>query len=145
MTLHLLCCGKWGRLGHEEKIDGLGERPRKDLRVYCACLPLVRDKIEFRIDLIPGASPVFSLHIPVAPSEMLELSNQLRKILQEKVFIRPSHFTMRSTSAFCPRKKDDRSSFGISSVEMYEEENIPQTEFRRDMGLMSSQSCSILG
>ncbi|GJW89142.1 reverse transcriptase domain-containing protein [Tanacetum coccineum] len=52
-------------------------------------LPLVRE-IEFRIDLIPGASPVVRSPYRLAPSEMLELSNQLKE-LQEKGFIRPSH------------------------------------------------------
>ncbi|GJW17090.1 putative reverse transcriptase domain-containing protein [Tanacetum coccineum] len=85
-----------------------GERPEKDLRSL-ACikadekklddirvvrdfpevfpddllgLPLVRE-IEFRIDLIPGASPVVRSPYRLAPSEMLELSNQLKE-LQEK-------------------------------------------------------------
>ncbi|GJQ97065.1 putative reverse transcriptase domain-containing protein [Tanacetum coccineum] len=92
-----------------------GERPEKDLRSL-ACikadekklddirvvrdfpevfpddllgLPLERE-IEFRIDLIPGASPVVRSPYRLAPSEMLELSNQLKE-LQEKGFIRPSH------------------------------------------------------
>ncbi|GJU26564.1 hypothetical protein Tco_1165185 [Tanacetum coccineum] len=52
-------------------------------------LPLVRE-IEFHIDLIPGASPVVRSPYRLAPSEMLELSNQLKE-LQEKGFIRPSH------------------------------------------------------
>ncbi|GJR11063.1 putative reverse transcriptase domain-containing protein [Tanacetum coccineum] len=52
-------------------------------------LPLVR-KIEFRIDLIPGASLVVRSPYRLAPLEMLELSNQLKE-LQEKGFIRPSH------------------------------------------------------
>ncbi|GJR03788.1 hypothetical protein Tco_0526772 [Tanacetum coccineum] len=52
-------------------------------------LPPVRE-IEFRIDLIPGASPVVKSPYRLAPSEMLELSNQLKE-LQEKGFIRPSH------------------------------------------------------
>ncbi|GJZ64726.1 putative reverse transcriptase domain-containing protein, partial [Tanacetum coccineum] len=41
---------------------------------------------EFRIDLIPGASPVVKSPYRLAPSEMLELSNQLKE-LQEKGFI----------------------------------------------------------
>ncbi|GJY46651.1 putative reverse transcriptase domain-containing protein [Tanacetum coccineum] len=61
-----------------------GERPEKDLRSL-ACLPLVRE-IEFRIDLIPGASPVVRSPYRLAPSEMLELSNQLRNF-QEKGFL----------------------------------------------------------
>ncbi|GKB54184.1 mitochondrial proton/calcium exchanger protein-like protein isoform X1 [Tanacetum coccineum] len=82
-----------------------GERPEKDLRSL-ACikadekklddirvvrdfpevfpddllgLPLVRE-IEFRIDLIPGASPVVRSPYRLAPSEMLELSNQLKEL-----------------------------------------------------------------
>ncbi|GKF45648.1 hypothetical protein Tco_0135450, partial [Tanacetum coccineum] len=52
-------------------------------------LPPVRE-IEFRIDLIPGALPVVKSRYRLAPSEMLELSNQLKE-LQDKGFIRPSH------------------------------------------------------
>ncbi|GJX71213.1 putative mitochondrial protein [Tanacetum coccineum] len=82
-----------------------GERPEKDLRSL-ACikadekklddirvvrdfpevflddllgLPLVRE-IEFRIDLIPGASPVVRSLYRLAPLEMLELSNQLKEL-----------------------------------------------------------------
>ncbi|GJZ09518.1 putative reverse transcriptase domain-containing protein [Tanacetum coccineum] len=42
-------------------------------------LPPVRE-IEFRIDLIPGASPVVKSPYRLAPSEMLELSNQLKEL-----------------------------------------------------------------
>ncbi|GJX17350.1 putative reverse transcriptase domain-containing protein [Tanacetum coccineum] len=49
--------------------------------------PLVRE-IEFSIDLIPGALPVVKSPYRLAPSEMLELLNQLKE-LQEKGFIRP--------------------------------------------------------
>ncbi|GKE74968.1 putative reverse transcriptase domain-containing protein [Tanacetum coccineum] len=52
-------------------------------------LPLVRE-MEFRIDLIPDALPVVKSPYRLAPSEMLELSNQIKE-LQEKGFIRPSH------------------------------------------------------
>nr|GEX40818.1 putative reverse transcriptase domain-containing protein [Tanacetum cinerariifolium] len=52
-------------------------------------LPPVRE-IKFRIDLIPGALPVVKSPYRLAPSEMQELSNQLKE-LQEKGFIRPSH------------------------------------------------------
>ncbi|GJU78396.1 hypothetical protein Tco_1275466 [Tanacetum coccineum] len=45
-------------------------------------LPLLRE-IEFFIDLIPGASPIVRSPYRLAPSEMLELSNQLKE-LQEK-------------------------------------------------------------
>ncbi|GJW82464.1 putative reverse transcriptase domain-containing protein [Tanacetum coccineum] len=52
-------------------------------------LPPVKE-IEFRIDLIPGALPVVKSPYRLAPSEMIELSNQLKE-LQEKSFIRPVH------------------------------------------------------
>ncbi|GJR82156.1 putative reverse transcriptase domain-containing protein [Tanacetum coccineum] len=52
-------------------------------------LPHARE-VEFRIDLIPGASLVVRSSYRLAPLEMLELSNQLKE-LQKKGFIRPSH------------------------------------------------------
>ncbi|GKB89351.1 retrovirus-related pol polyprotein from transposon TNT 1-94 [Tanacetum coccineum] len=51
-------------------------------------LPLSR-KVVFRIDLIPGAMPVAKSPYRLAPTEMHELSNQLKELL-EKGFIRPS-------------------------------------------------------
>ncbi|GJV24265.1 putative reverse transcriptase domain-containing protein [Tanacetum coccineum] len=65
-------------------------------------LPLVRE-IEFRIDLIPGASPVVRSPYRLAPSEMLELSNQLKE-LQEKGFIRPSHSPWGAPVLFVKKK-----------------------------------------
>ncbi|GJV07795.1 putative reverse transcriptase domain-containing protein, partial [Tanacetum coccineum] len=67
-------------------------------------LPPVRE-IEFRIDLIPGASQVVKSPYRLAPSEMLELSNQLKE-LQEKGFIRPSHSSWGAPVLFV-KKKDD--------------------------------------
>nr|GEX24792.1 reverse transcriptase domain-containing protein [Tanacetum cinerariifolium] len=47
---------------------------------------------EFRIDLIPGAMPVVKSPYRLAPSEMKELSSQLRELL-DKGFIQPrSHY-----------------------------------------------------
>nr|GEV84448.1 putative reverse transcriptase domain-containing protein [Tanacetum cinerariifolium] len=51
-------------------------------------LPLARP-VEFHIDLIPGAAPITRAPYRLAPSEMKELSKQL-KDLSEKGFIRPS-------------------------------------------------------
>ncbi|GJZ97364.1 putative reverse transcriptase domain-containing protein [Tanacetum coccineum] len=67
-------------------------------------VPLVRE-IEFRIDLIPGASPVVRSPYRLAPSKMLELSNQLKE-LQEKGFIRPSHSPWGAPMLFV-KKKDE--------------------------------------
>ncbi|GKC79677.1 putative reverse transcriptase domain-containing protein, partial [Tanacetum coccineum] len=47
-------------------------------------------QVEFRIDLIPEATPVAKSPYRLAPSEMQELSGQLQE-LQDKGFIRPSH------------------------------------------------------
>nr|GFA04995.1 hypothetical protein [Tanacetum cinerariifolium] len=46
-------------------------------------------QVEFRIDLIPGATPVARTPYRLAPSEMKELSEKLKE-LSEKGFIRPS-------------------------------------------------------
>ncbi|GJR45101.1 putative reverse transcriptase domain-containing protein [Tanacetum coccineum] len=115
-------------LPNGEILEVQGERPEKDLRSL-ACikadekklddirvvrdfpevfpddllgLPLVRE-IEFRIDLIPGASPVVRSPYRLAPSEMLELSNQLKE-LQEKGFIRPSHSPWGAPVLFVKKK-----------------------------------------
>ncbi|GJV14212.1 putative reverse transcriptase domain-containing protein [Tanacetum coccineum] len=52
------------------------------------CLPLTR-QVEFQIDLIPGDAPVARAPYRLAPSEMKELSEQLKE-LSDKGFIRPS-------------------------------------------------------
>ncbi|GJW08178.1 hypothetical protein Tco_1570601 [Tanacetum coccineum] len=52
------------------------------------CLPLTR-QVEFQIDLILGAAPVARAPYQLAPSEMKELSEQLKE-LSDKGFIRPS-------------------------------------------------------
>ncbi|GJS75514.1 putative reverse transcriptase domain-containing protein [Tanacetum coccineum] len=46
-------------------------------------------QVEFQIDLIPGAAPVAWAPYRLAPSEMKELSDQLRELF-DKGFIRPS-------------------------------------------------------
>ncbi|GJS13751.1 reverse transcriptase domain-containing protein [Tanacetum coccineum] len=51
-------------------------------------LPPTR-QVEFQIDLVPGAAPVARAPYRLAPSEMKELSEQLKE-LSDKGFIRPS-------------------------------------------------------
>ncbi|GKB69527.1 hypothetical protein Tco_0930939, partial [Tanacetum coccineum] len=51
-------------------------------------LPLTR-QVEFQIDLIPGVAPVAWAPYRLTPSEMKELSEQLKE-LSDKGFIRPS-------------------------------------------------------
>ncbi|GKF26359.1 hypothetical protein Tco_0082253, partial [Tanacetum coccineum] len=51
-------------------------------------LPPTR-KVEFQIDLVPGATPVARSPYRLAPLEMQEMSSQLQE-LYDKGFIRPS-------------------------------------------------------
>ncbi|GJZ68986.1 putative reverse transcriptase domain-containing protein, partial [Tanacetum coccineum] len=79
-------------------------------------LPPVRE-IEFCIDLIPGASPVVKSPYRLAPSEMLELSNQLKE-LQEKGFILPSHSPWGAPVLFV-KKKDGLASYYRRFIENF--------------------------
>ncbi|GJY96240.1 putative reverse transcriptase domain-containing protein [Tanacetum coccineum] len=63
-------------------------------------------QVKFRIELIPGATPVAKSPYRLAPSEMQELSEQLKE-LQDKGFIRPSHSPWGSTVGYVVKKKDD--------------------------------------
>nr|GEZ46509.1 putative reverse transcriptase domain-containing protein [Tanacetum cinerariifolium] len=64
---------------------------RDFLEVFPEDLPglLLPRQVEFRIDLIPGATPVARAPYRLAPSELKELSEQLKE-LSEKGFIRPN-------------------------------------------------------
>ncbi|GJT80782.1 putative reverse transcriptase domain-containing protein [Tanacetum coccineum] len=68
-------------------------------------LPPTR-QVEFQIDLIPGAAPVARAPYRLAPSEMKELSEQLKE-LSNKGFIRPSSSPWGAPVLFV--KKKDRS------------------------------------
>ncbi|GKC07053.1 putative reverse transcriptase domain-containing protein [Tanacetum coccineum] len=102
--------------------SALSEISLKYFQMICWVYLMVRMRLEFRIDLIPGASPVVRSPYRLAPSEMLELSNQLKE-LQEKGFIRSVTHHGRATCALCQERTgavlllQDRSSFRISSVE----------------------------
>ncbi|GJW46124.1 putative reverse transcriptase domain-containing protein [Tanacetum coccineum] len=87
----------------KETEDKSGEKRLEDV-------PIVRDfpevfpedllglsptqQVEFQIDLIPGAAPVARTPYRLAPSEMKELSDQLKE-LSDKGFIRPSYHLLR--------------------------------------------------
>ncbi|GKA97215.1 putative reverse transcriptase domain-containing protein [Tanacetum coccineum] len=68
-------------------------------------LPPSRE-FKFRIDLIPGAMPVANSPYRLVPSEMEELSTQLRE-LQDKGFIRPSSFPWGAQILFLRVHEDD--------------------------------------
>ncbi|GJW70564.1 reverse transcriptase domain-containing protein [Tanacetum coccineum] len=63
-------------------------------------------QVEFRIKLIPGAMPIVKSPYRLAPSEMQELSEQLKE-LQDKGSIRPSHSPWGAPMLFV--KKKDKS------------------------------------
>ncbi|GJX46739.1 hypothetical protein Tco_0271929 [Tanacetum coccineum] len=107
-------------LPNGEILEIHGERPEKDLKSL-SCIkadekrlddihtvpdylrsPPVRE-IEFSIDLILGALPVVKSPYRLAPSEMQELSNQLKE-LQEKGFIRPSNHPWGAPVLFVKKK-----------------------------------------
>ncbi|GKA71636.1 hypothetical protein Tco_0777775, partial [Tanacetum coccineum] len=89
-------------------------------------------KVEFRIDLIPGAAPVARAPYRLAPSEMKELSIQLQE-LSEKGFIRPSSSPwgapLQGSSVYS--KIDLRSGYHQLRIR---EEDIPITTFRTRYG-----------
>ncbi|GJU20971.1 putative reverse transcriptase domain-containing protein [Tanacetum coccineum] len=60
-------------------------------------------QVEFRIDLVPGATPIAKSPYRLAPSEMQELSGQLQE-LQDKGFIRPSHSLWGAPVLFIKKK-----------------------------------------
>ncbi|GJW96856.1 putative reverse transcriptase domain-containing protein [Tanacetum coccineum] len=66
-------------------------------------LPPIRE-IEFRIELTPGATPVAKFPYRLAPSELEELSGQLKE-LQDKGFIRPNSSPW-GVSVLFVKKKD---------------------------------------
>ncbi|GJS85501.1 putative reverse transcriptase domain-containing protein [Tanacetum coccineum] len=104
-------------------------------------LPPTR-QVEFQIDLVPGAAPVARAPYRLAPSEMKELSEQLKE-LSDKGFIRPSSSPWGAPVLFV-KKKDG--SFPGSSVYSkidlrsgyhqlrVREEDIPKTAFRTRYG-----------
>ncbi|GJR12755.1 putative reverse transcriptase domain-containing protein [Tanacetum coccineum] len=79
-------------------------------------------QVEFQIDLVPGAAPVARAPYRLAPSEMKELSEQLKE-LSDKGFIRPSSSPWGAPVLFV-KKKDgsfrmciDFRDFGINNGE----------------------------
>ncbi|GKB72856.1 putative reverse transcriptase domain-containing protein [Tanacetum coccineum] len=59
--------------------------------------------VEFQIDLVPGAEPVARAPYRLAPSEMKELSEQLKE-LSKKGFIRPSSSPWGASVLFVKKK-----------------------------------------
>ncbi|GJW79465.1 hypothetical protein Tco_0143440 [Tanacetum coccineum] len=64
---------------------------------------LLTRQVEFQIDLIPGVAPVAQAPYRLAPSEMKELSEQLKE-LSDKGFIRPSSSPWAAPVLFVKKK-----------------------------------------
>nr|GEZ14302.1 putative reverse transcriptase domain-containing protein [Tanacetum cinerariifolium] len=60
-------------------------------------------RVEFRIDLVPGATPVARAPYRLAPSKLKELSEQLKELF-EKGFIRPSSSPLGAPVLFVKKK-----------------------------------------
>ncbi|GJQ99966.1 putative reverse transcriptase domain-containing protein [Tanacetum coccineum] len=75
-------------LGTFDTIIGMDWLAKYQAIIDLLGLPPTR-QVEFQIDLIPGAAPVAQASYRLAPSEMKELSEQLKE-LSDKGFIRPS-------------------------------------------------------
>ncbi|GJU28017.1 putative reverse transcriptase domain-containing protein [Tanacetum coccineum] len=83
-------------------MDWLSEHKAEVFLEDLSGLPLQR-QVEFRIDLVPRATPVAKSPYRLAPSEMQELSGQLQE-LQDKGFIRPSHSPWGAPVLFVKKK-----------------------------------------
>ncbi|GJV55723.1 putative reverse transcriptase domain-containing protein [Tanacetum coccineum] len=88
-------------------------------------LPPIQE-IKFWIELIPGGTPVEKSPYRLAPSELEELSGQLKE-LQDKGFIRPSSSPWGAPVLFVKKKDDLRSGYHQLRVH---EDDIPKTTFR---------------
>ncbi|GKB28761.1 putative reverse transcriptase domain-containing protein [Tanacetum coccineum] len=75
-------------------------------------LPPTR-QVEFQIDLVPGAAPVAQAPYRLAPSEMKELSEQLKE-LSDKGFIRHQFSPGGAPSSYLSRRMDG--SFGFALI-----------------------------
>ncbi|GJU76190.1 putative reverse transcriptase domain-containing protein [Tanacetum coccineum] len=91
--------------GCRARIVASGTNARSAIVCYECGLPPPR-QVEFRIELVPGAAPVARAPYRLAPSELKELSDQLKELL-EKGFIRPSSSPWGAPVLFV--KKKDRS------------------------------------
>ncbi|GJR80978.1 putative reverse transcriptase domain-containing protein, partial [Tanacetum coccineum] len=109
-------------------------------------LPPAR-KVEFQIELVPGAAPVARAPYRLAPAEMQELSTQLQE-LSDREFTRPSSSPWGASVLFV-KKKDgsfrmciDYRSRIYSKIDLrsgyhqlrVREEDIPKTTFRTRYG-----------
>nr|GEV07572.1 hypothetical protein [Tanacetum cinerariifolium] len=97
-TVYLISLGH----GSFDVIIGMDWLSKNMVVIVCHEKP----QVEFRIDLVPGATLVTKSPYRLAPSKIQELSKKLQE-LQDKGFIRPSHSSWGAPMLFV--KKKDRS------------------------------------
>ncbi|GKF39521.1 putative reverse transcriptase domain-containing protein, partial [Tanacetum coccineum] len=93
--------------------------------------------VEFHIDLVPEAIPIAKSAYRLAPTEMQELSNQLKE-LKDKGFIRPSSSPRGALVLFVKKKDGSFWSRYFSKIDIrscyhqlrVHEEDVPKTAFR---------------
>ncbi|GJZ27052.1 putative reverse transcriptase domain-containing protein [Tanacetum coccineum] len=108
--------------------------------IWKAFKALMNDKrqVEFRIDLVPGATPVAKSPYRLAPSEMQELSGKLQELELNKITIKNRYPLPRIDDLFdqlqgaCYFSKIDLQS-GYHQLRVHEDD-IPKTTFRTRYG-----------
>ncbi|GKB72524.1 hypothetical protein Tco_0933936, partial [Tanacetum coccineum] len=94
------------RIVCHEKVVRIPLEGNEILRVHGECTQGVMKTLmntKFRVDLVPGATPVAKSPYRLAPSEMQELSEQLKE-LQDEGFIPPSHFSWGAPVSFVKKR-----------------------------------------
>ncbi|KAI3819010.1 hypothetical protein L1987_12832 [Smallanthus sonchifolius] len=93
------------QLGSFDVIIGMDWLSKHHAEVFPEDLPGLPPtrQVEFRIDLVPGATPVAKAPYRLAPSEMQELASQLQE-LSSIGFIRPSHSPWGAPVLFVKKK-----------------------------------------
>ncbi|GJY48201.1 putative reverse transcriptase domain-containing protein [Tanacetum coccineum] len=123
----------WTKEQKQEEIIVVKDFPEVFPDDLSRLLPI--QEIKFRIELVPGAMPVVKYPYRLAPSELEELSGQLKE-LQDKGFIRPSSSPWGAPILFV--KKKDGSfrmyiRYGYHQLRVHED-GISKTAFRTCYG-----------